>query len=131
MTSPTRLRAFYLLYFTGIGINIPFFAPYLLGLGFSGRQIGTAQMIGALTAAPAGIIWAMLADRLRAPTRALKVATTGALVAAFLLPWARTPLAVAGVLMLQGLAIPAVTPIVDGLAVEATRASGGYARDGC
>lgn len=128
MTSPARLRAFYLAYFTGIGINIPFFAPYLRGLGFSGRQIGTAQMIGALTAAPAGIIWAVLADRLRAPTRALQLATGGALAAAFLLPWAHTPLTVAAVLMLQGLAIPAITPLVDGLAVEATHASGGYAR---
>jgi MFS transporter, PPP family, 3-phenylpropionic acid transporter len=123
-----RLRAFYLLYYAGIGISIPFFAPYLRGLGFSGRQIGTAQMIGALTAAPAGIVWAVVTDRLRAPTRALQVATSGALLAALLLPWVRTPATVAAVLMLQGLAIPAVTPIVDGLAVETTRASGGYAR---
>ena len=128
MTSPGRLRAFYLIYFAGIGINIPFFAPYLRGLGFSGRQIGTSQMIGALTAAPAGIVWAVLSDRLRAPARALKLATSVALLAAFFLPWARTPVGVAAVLMLQGLAIPAITPIVDGLAVEATHASGGYAR---
>ncbi|HEY2901746.1 MAG TPA: MFS transporter [Polyangia bacterium] len=129
MTTPARLRAFYLLYYGGIGISIPFFAPYLRGLGFSGRQIGTVQMIGALTAAPTGIIWAMVADRTRAPIQALKLATISALAAACILPWVRTPVAMAAVLMLQGLAIPAITPLVDGLAVEATHgAAGGYAR---
>jgi PPP family 3-phenylpropionic acid transporter len=121
MTLPTRIRAFYLLYFVGIGINLPFFAPYLRGLGFSGRQIGTAQMIGALTAAPAGIIWAVVTDRLRAVTPALRLATTGVLCAAFLLPWVHTPATVAAVLVLQGLSMPAITPLVDSLAVETAR----------
>ncbi|MEA2698808.1 MAG: transporter, family, 3-phenylpropionic acid transporter [Myxococcales bacterium] len=129
MTSPPRIRATYLFFYGAIGISLPFLAPYLRGLGFSGRQIGTAQMIGGLAGTPAGIIWAVLADRTQAPIRALRLATAAAACAAFLLPWARTPAAVAGVLVLQGLALPAIMPLVDGMVIEATRAiPGGYSR---
>jgi MFS transporter, PPP family, 3-phenylpropionic acid transporter len=68
--STPRLKAVYFLFYGGLGANLSFFAPYLRGLGFSGHQIGRVQMVGSLAAAPAGLLWAIFADRLGAHGRA-------------------------------------------------------------
>lgn len=120
MTPATRLRLFYFAYYGGVGTFLPFFAPYLRGLGFTGEQIGTVQMIGPLVAVPTTIAWATAADRLRAPARALGLATAWAFLAVLLLPAARTPLAVGLVLLAYSLADRAVVPLVDSLTVEWT-----------
>ena len=54
MSPATRLRLFYFAYYGGVGTLLPFFAPYLRGLGFTGEQIGTVQMIGPLAGGPGG-----------------------------------------------------------------------------
>ncbi len=41
MVPARRLRLFYFLYYGNVGAHMPFFAPYLLGLGFGGRQVAT------------------------------------------------------------------------------------------
>jgi len=125
-----KLKFFYFLHFAGVGIYYPFFAPYLRGLGFDGDEIGTAQMAGALASVPALLLWGALADRLGAPSRALRLAAPGAFVAAALLVLARTPREVALVLILQGLVTPAVVPLLDAVTVESIRgtADASYAR---
>ena len=120
MTPATRLRLFYFAYYGGVGTFLPFFAPYLRGLGFTGEQIGTVQMIGPLVAVPTTLAWATAADRLRAPARALALATAWAFLAVLLLPAARTPVAVGLVLLAYSLADRAVVPLVDSLTVEWT-----------
>jgi PPP family 3-phenylpropionic acid transporter len=120
MTPATRLRLFYFAYYGGVGTFLPFFAPYLRGLGFTGEQIGTVQMIGPLVAVPTTLAWATAADRSRAPARALAFATAWAFLAVLLLPAARTPLAVGLVLLVYSLADRAVVPLVDSLTVEWT-----------
>ncbi len=114
----TRLRLFYFAYYGGVGTLLPYFAPYLRGLGFSGEQIGTVQMIGPLVAVPTAIAWATAADRLRAPARTLGFATAWAFLAVLLLPLARTPIAVGAVLLVYSLADRAVVPLVDSVTVE-------------
>src|SRR5512137_388708 len=130
MSPATRLRLFYFAYYGSVGAYLPYFAPYLRGLGFSGEQIGTVQMVGPLVAAPAALAWAAAADRMRDPARALRLATALGLAAIVLLPFATTPLAVGAVLLLYALGERAVIPLADSVTVEWSRHSPGqsYAR---
>jgi len=118
MSPAARLRLFYFAFYGGVGTFLPYFAPYLRGLGFSGEQIGTVQMIGPLVAVPAAIAWSVAADRLRAPARVLRFATAWAFLAVLFLPAARTPFAVGAVLLATALADRAVVPLVDSVTVE-------------
>ncbi|HET8733471.1 MAG TPA: MFS transporter, partial [Anaeromyxobacteraceae bacterium] len=120
MSPASRLRLFYFAYYGCVGTLLPYFAPYLRGLGFSGEQIGTVQMIGPLLAVPVAIAWATVADRTRSPARALSLASAWAFLAVFFLPAARTPVAVGAVLLAYSLADRAVVPLVDSLTVEWT-----------
>jgi PPP family 3-phenylpropionic acid transporter len=130
MSPPARLRLFYFLYYGGVGAFLPYFAPYLRGLGFTGKEIGTVQMIGPLVSAPAALTWAAIADRLGAPGRALRIATLWALAAVAFLPFARSPGTVGAVLLAQSLAAGALVPLVDSVAIEWARDQPGrsYAR---
>jgi PPP family 3-phenylpropionic acid transporter len=122
-TAPrSRLRLFYFLYYGSVGANLPFFAPYLRGLGFTGEQIGTVQMIGPIVAAPVALTWASAADRLSAPSRALALAAVWSFSAAVFLPFARTPLSLAAVVLLQSLAERAVVPLADSVSLGWIRA---------
>jgi PPP family 3-phenylpropionic acid transporter len=124
------LKVFYFLHFMGVGIYYPFLAPYLRGLGFEGAAIGTAQMAGAIAAVPGALLWGALADRLRAPTKALRWASRGALVAPTLLLFARTPGEVTLAWLTYGLVTPSIVPLLDTVTVESIRSAGGasYAR---
>jgi PPP family 3-phenylpropionic acid transporter len=118
MSPAARLRLFYFLYYGSIGASLPYLAPYLKGLGFSGAEIGTVQMVGPLVAGPAALAWALAADRLGAPARALKLATLWSLAAMAFLPIARTPGVLAAVLFFYSLGVAAVVPLVDSVALE-------------
>ncbi len=130
MSPAARLRLFYFLYYGAVGANLPYFAAYLRGLGFSGEQIGTVQMMGPIVAAPVAIAWATVADRLGAPSRTLAFAALWSVAAAAFLPVARAPLALAAVVLFQSLGERAVVPLVDSVTLEWTRAHPGtsYAR---
>src|SRR5690242_12681197 len=82
MSPAARLRLFYFLYYGAVGANLPYFAAYLRGLGFSGEQIGTVQMMGPIVAAPVAIAWATVADRVGALSRTLSVAALWSVAAA-------------------------------------------------
>jgi len=121
MAPASRLRLFYFLYYGSVGAYLPYFAAYLRGLGLSGGQIGTIQMLGPLLAAPVALGWAAAADRLGSPARALRLAALWTLLAVAFLPLARTPLALGLVLLFQGLADRAVVPLVDAVSMEYVR----------
>lgn len=125
MSTASRLRLFYFAYYGAVGANLPYFAPYLRGLGFTGEQIGSVQMIGPLLAAPVALAWGAVADRLRAPGRALALAASWSLAAAAFLPWARTPLALGAVVLAQSLAERAVVPLADAVTLEWVRRGAG------
>jgi PPP family 3-phenylpropionic acid transporter len=124
MVPAARLRLFYFLYYGNVGTHLPYLAPYLRGLGFSGEEIGTVQMLPALAAPLVAIGWAAWADRRGTSARALRRAALVAASAAVLLPFARTPLAVAAILLAQALGERAVVPLVDSVTLEWTRARG-------
>jgi PPP family 3-phenylpropionic acid transporter len=125
-----RLKWLYLLYYAGVGTFLSYFAPYLRGLGFSGEQIGAVSFAQQAVSAPAALLWATVADRLGAPSRALRLCTAGAMVATAGLPFARTPFQVGLVLVLAAFFSGAVVPLLDSTTVEAVKVEPGrsYAR---
>ncbi len=125
MVPAARLRLFYFLYYGTVGTNLPYFAAYLRGLGFTGEQIGTVQMLPSLAAPAVAISWASWADRQGAPARALRRAALVAVSAAALLPFVRSPLAIGAVLLVQALGERAVVPLVDSVSLEWSRARPG------
>jgi PPP family 3-phenylpropionic acid transporter len=131
-TSPaTRLRALYFLYYGNVGTYLPFFAVYLHGLGFSGKQIGIIQMLPSFPLAPlVAIAWATFADHRATPQRALRLATGWVALAVLLLPLARTPAQVGAVVVLMALGDRAVVPLADSVTIEWCRENPGvsYAR---
>lgn len=121
MASAARLRLVYLAYYGYVGAFMPFFPVYLRGLGFSGAEIGAVQLVPSLLALVAAPAWAAIADRGLGPARALRVATAWAALAAVLLPFATTPLAVAAVIFAVALGDRAVVPLVDAVTLEHVR----------
>lgn len=131
-TSPaTRLRVLYFLYYGNVGTYLPFFAVYLQGLGFSGKQIGVIQMLPSFPLAPiVAIAWATFADHRATPQRALRLATGWVALAVLLLPFARSPWQVGAVVVLMALGDRAVVPLTDSVTIEWCREKPGvsYAR---
>jgi PPP family 3-phenylpropionic acid transporter len=126
-----RLRALYFLYYGNVGTYLPFFAVYLHGLGFSGKQIGVIQMLPSFPLAPAvAIAWATFADHRATPQRALRLATAWVALAVLLLPLARTPWQVGAVVVLMALGDRAVVPLADSVTIDLCRERPGvsYAR---
>jgi MFS transporter, PPP family, 3-phenylpropionic acid transporter len=130
MASAGRLRSVYFLYYANVGVFLPYFAPYLRGLGFSGEQIGAVQMIPALLGPVVAMGWAAFADGHAGPARALRLAGTWVGLAVLLLPFARTPLAAGAVIFAMGLGDRAIVPLVDSVTLEHVRGRPGtsYAR---
>jgi MFS transporter, PPP family, 3-phenylpropionic acid transporter len=118
-----RLGAAYFLYYGYVGASLGYLAPYLRGLDFSGRAIGAVAMTAQIVAAPAALAWGHAADRRGARESTLRTCALGALLAMCWLPVARTPIAVATVLVAHSAFAAAVVPLLDSLTME-------WARDG-
>ena len=125
-----RLRLLYFLYYGAVGSLLPYFAPYLRGLGFTGTEIGTVQLVGPLLGPLAALAWAAAADRSGQPGRVLGRASALAFLAAAALPFARTPLQAGAVMLAMALGDRAVVPLLDSLTLEEVRRAPGqsYAR---
>jgi PPP family 3-phenylpropionic acid transporter len=121
MAPATRLRLVYFLYYGGVGTFLPYFGAYLRGLGFSGGQIGSVQMLPSLLAPAVAIGWATFADHRSTPAAALRLASGWAAMAILLLPFAHTPLQVAATVALMSLGDRAIVPLTDSLTLEHVR----------
>jgi PPP family 3-phenylpropionic acid transporter len=111
-----RLRFLYFVYYTTVGGLLGFFAPYLRGLGFDGKQVSLVMLSQQCTAVPAALVWGAIGDRIG--TRALRFCTIGAAAALTLLPFARTPVQAACVMALTALCSGGIVPLVDSIAVR-------------
>lgn len=130
MSPTTRLRLFYLLYYGNVGTYLPYFAAYLRGIGFSGREIGFVQMVPSILSPVVALSWASYADHRASPQRALRLASGWAALAVLFLPFAREPWQVGAVIALMSLGDRAVVPLVDSITLEWCRENPGasYAR---
>jgi MFS transporter, PPP family, 3-phenylpropionic acid transporter len=121
---PARLASVYFAWYAGVGVSMAYFAPYLRGLGFDGKQIGAVSIAQQSLAVLAALFWGSLGDRIG--TRALRLATLGATAALAFLPLARTPLQVGLVMACSSAFSGGIVPLVDAATVHLL--GKGYAR---
>ena len=121
---PARLASVYFAWYAGVGVSMAYFAPYLRGLGFDGKQIGAISVAQQSLAIAAVLFWGSLGDRIG--TRALRLATLGATCALAFLPFARTPLSVGLTMACASAFSGGIVPLVDAATVQLL--GKGYAR---
>jgi PPP family 3-phenylpropionic acid transporter len=118
------LRLFYVAYFAGTGVLLPFFPPYLRNLGFSGRQVSLVMSLGALFSLAASLLWGRLADRTGRPAAVLRVASAGAAACLIPLIFVRTMPGILLVYAAHQLFAVALMGLADSLAAERARQHG-------
>jgi MFS transporter, PPP family, 3-phenylpropionic acid transporter len=118
------LQLFYVCYFAAFGVSIPFFAPYLWGLGLSGRQIGLMMSIAPCFHLGIPLLWGWGADRLRRPELLLRVTCIGACLGLAPLIAVRTMPSMLLVYAVHQLSAVAIIGLIDSLALAEARRSG-------
>jgi PPP family 3-phenylpropionic acid transporter len=118
------LKLFYVCLFITSGVSVPFFPPYLRGLGLSGRQVSMMMSIAPLLHLGVPLGWGWLADRTRRPDLLLRIACAGAAIAIVPLAGVRAvPALLAIYAGHQFFAVP-VLGLADSLALDRMRKTG-------
>ncbi|HZA52038.1 MAG TPA: MFS transporter [Myxococcaceae bacterium] len=123
------LIGFYALYFSTVGIILPFLPAWLRSLGLPGWQIGLLLALNPAFALVAPPIWGYLADRAGRPDRILSVIAGGAVLGFAPLTVASDFARVALALGAYAFFASSITTLVDSLALQRVGLHGGsYAR---
>jgi PPP family 3-phenylpropionic acid transporter len=72
------LLALFVAQYLTVGVTLPFFAPYLRGLGLSGREVALVLSLGPLLQLGVPTLWAWRADRSARPEKVLRGVCLGA-----------------------------------------------------
>lgn len=118
------LRLFFVAYFTAVAVSIPFFPPYLRGLGLSGREVSWMLSLAPLCHLGVPLFWGWLADRTRRPDVALRIAVGGAALLFIPLIGVRTMPALLFLYGAHQAFSVAVPGLLDSLAIERVRKLG-------
>ena len=118
----------YFFYFLSVGVSMPFFPPYLSGLGLSGRQIATILSITPFLNMGLPLLWAWAADQTRRHARVLSIALGGATLGYLPLIFARTFTQVIFSQLLFSLFVVGVGGLMDSMSIARVRAGADYGR---
>jgi MFS transporter, PPP family, 3-phenylpropionic acid transporter len=118
------LQLFYVCYFAAFGVSIPFFAPYLWGLGLSGRQIALMMSVAPCFHLGVPLLWGWVADRTRRPDRMLRAACIGACLGLAPLAAVRTMPGMLLVYAVHQFSAVAIIGLIDSLAAAQARRTG-------
>lgn len=111
-----------------VGISMPFFSPYLLGLGFSGRQIAAILCVVPVLNMGVPLFWAWTADRTRRHARILSGICLGAFCGYLPLVVAHAfPLVLLSYLAFAVFGV-GIGTMVDSMAIVQVRAGADYGR---
>jgi PPP family 3-phenylpropionic acid transporter len=124
-THSTHLAVFYVLYFMGVGVSLPFLPAYFSSLGFSPSRAVALLAVGPLCSLLAPPWWGHQADRSGRPGVVLVVVALGTVFGFALLAQARSWPSVFGALVVSSLFSTAITTLIDSLALQHVAASGG------
>lgn len=122
------IQPIYFFYFMSVGVSMPFFSPYLRGLGLSGRQIATILAIAPLLNMGVPLFWAWTADRTRRHARILSAICLGAFCGYAPLLVARTFWPVLGSYLVFGVFSVGIGSLVDSVAIARVRQGEDYGR---
>jgi MFS transporter, PPP family, 3-phenylpropionic acid transporter len=118
------LQLFYVCYFASFGVSIPFFAPYLWGLGLSGREIALMMSVAPAFHLGIPLLWGWAADRLRRPDRLLQIACVAACLGLAPMIAVRRMPQMLLVYAVHQLAAVAIIGLIDSLAITQARRAG-------
>src|SRR5215831_13412746 len=122
------IQVFYYFYFQSLGAYMPYFAPYLRGLGLSGRQISTVLSVTPMMAMGAPLGWAWVADRTRRHARVLTGISLGACLGFLPLLFARRFGAILAAWVGYAAFSVGIGGLTDSLAIARVRAGADYGR---
>ena len=118
------LQLFYVCYFAAFGVSIPFFAPYLWGLGLSGREIALMMSVAPCFHLGIPLLWGWVADRTRRPDRMLRIACFWACLGLAPMVAVRTMPPMLLVYAVHQFSAVAIIGLIDSLAVAQARRTG-------
>ena len=118
------LQFFYVCYFAAFGVSIPFFAPYLWGLGLSGREIALMMSVAPCFHLGVPLLWGWVADRTRRPDWLLRAACIGACIGLAPLAAVRTMPGMLLVYAVHQFSAVAIIGLIDSLALAQARRTG-------
>jgi PPP family 3-phenylpropionic acid transporter len=122
------IEVFYFFSLMVIGVNAPYFPPYLQELGFSGRQIAGVLSVPPLLALVAPLCWAWVADRTKQHARVLRVICVGATVACIPLCFARSFTTILPAYFVYASFYIGMSGLTDSLAIARMQTGGDYGR---
>lgn len=128
-----RLIGYFLFYFAGVGIYLPFVPLFLASDGLNSVQIGYLLAIGPLTAMSVQVMWGTLADRQNRRKEYLILALAGSALICLLFYLGKGIIGLALLLFLYAFFNSAVTPLADSLVLNVlpdTRQYGKFRRWG-
>ena len=122
------IQPIYFFYFMSVGVSMPFFSPYLRGLGLSGRQIAMILAIVPLLNMGVPLFWAWTADRTRRHARILSGICLGAFCGYAPLIVARTFWTVLASYLAFGVFSVGIGSLIDSVAIARVRRGEDYGR---
>ena len=122
------IQPIYFFYFMSVGISMPFFSPYLLGLGLTGRQVSTVLCVVPLLNMGVPLFWAWTADRTHRHARILSGLCLGALCGYLPLLLVRSFPGVLASYAAFGIFGVGIGTLVDSVAIAQVRRGGDYGR---
>lgn len=118
------LKLFYVCLFITSGVSVPFFPPYLRGLGLSGKQVSLMMSVAPVLHLGIPLGWGWLADRTRRPDLLLRIACAGAALCILPLAGVRAMAALLTIYAAhQFFAVP-ILGLGDSLALDRMRKTG-------
>ena len=122
------IEVFYFFSLMVIGVNAPYFPPYLQGLGFSGREISVVLSVPPLLALGVPLTWAWIADRTKQHARVLRVIVSGAALASLPLIVVRRFSTILPAYFVYATFYIGMGGLTDSLAIARMQAGGDYGR---
>ena len=122
------IEVFYFFSLMVIGVNAPYFPPYLQGLGFSGRQISVVLSVPPLLALGVPLTWAWIADRTKLHARVLRIIVSGAALACLPLIFVRRFSTILPAYFVYATFYIGMGGLTDSLAIARMQAGGDYGR---
>lgn len=126
--SHLSLSGFYLFYYGGMGIYLPFLPLFLASRHLDSFHVGILMALGPLTSILAQVVWGNLADRTNRRKEFLNVAVLGTALVCFFLAQGKSMAGFAFLLFVYATFNSAITPLADSLVMNTLTDSQEYGK---